>query len=207
MAWGCLYFDKWKTPLTRENNVAARDGSPWSVLMNFNRVILIGRLTRDPEVRTFGSGGKVAAFGFAVTNKKKNQQTGQWEDEPMFIDVDVFNKGEFGTLANIAEQFCRKGSLICLEGRLKLDSWDDKTTGQKRSKHKIVADAIQLLETRAEAEARQHRTTGQRSSSAPPSMAPPPDAGYSDSYPGHDEPSHPSGTTGASEGSGDDIPF
>jgi single-strand DNA-binding protein len=117
-------------------------------MANLNKVILIGRLTRDPEVRTFASGGKVAKIGFAVTNRKKNTQTGQWEDEPMFIDCEVFNRGEFGTLANLVEERCRKGSQICIEGRLHLDSWDDKTTGQKRQKHKIVVESVQLLDPR-----------------------------------------------------------
>jgi single-strand DNA-binding protein len=115
-------------------------------MANFNKVILIGRLTRDPECRTFGSGGKVAAFGFAVTNRKKNAQTGQWEDDPMFIDCSAFNWGDRGTLANIVETYCRKGSQVCIEGRLVFDQWDDKTTGQKRSKHKIVVEALQLLD-------------------------------------------------------------
>src|SRR5580692_10031877 len=122
-------------------------------MANLNKVILIGRLTRDPEMRTFGNGGKVAKIGFAVSNRKKNSQTGQWEEEPMFIDIEVYNRGETGTLANVVEQYCRKGSQICVEGRLHLDSWDDKTTGQKRQKHKIVADAIQLLDSRQGGEA------------------------------------------------------
>ena len=119
-------------------------------MANFNKVILIGRLTRDPETRTFSNGGKVAKFGFAVSNRKKNSQTGQWEDEPMFIDCEAFNRGETGTLANTIETYCKKGSLICIEGKLHLDQWDDKTTGQKRSKHKIVVDQMQLLERRGE---------------------------------------------------------
>jgi single-strand DNA-binding protein len=113
---------------------------------NFNKVILIGRLTRDPESRTFSNGGKVTNFGFAVTNRRKNTQTGQWEDEPMFIDCAAFNRGETGTLANTVEQYCRKGSQICIEGRLTLEQWDDKTTGQKRSKHKIIVEVMQLLD-------------------------------------------------------------
>src|SRR5262249_42227034 len=117
-----------------------------SSMANFNKVILIGRLTRDPECRTFGSGGKVAAFGFAVTNRKKNAQTGQWEDDPKFIDCSAFNWGDRGTLANVVETYCRKGSQVCIEGRLVFDQWDDKTTGQKRSKHKIVVEALQLLD-------------------------------------------------------------
>ena len=103
-------------------------------MANFNKVVLIGRLTRDPEARTFPSGGMVSKFGFAVTNRRKNGQTGQWEDEPMFIDVEVFNRG--------------KGSQVMVEGRLHLDQWDDKTTGQKRSKHKIVVENLQLLDPR-----------------------------------------------------------
>ncbi len=117
-------------------------------MANLNKVILIGRLTRDPEVRAFSNGGKVVKFGFAVTNRKKNTQTGQWEDEPMFIDCEAFNRGENGTLANIIEERCRKGSQICIEAHLHLDQWDDKTTGAKRSKHKLVVDTMQLLDRR-----------------------------------------------------------
>jgi single-strand DNA-binding protein len=115
-------------------------------MANLNKVILIGRLTRDPESRTFSTGGKVTKFGFAVTNRKKNSQTGQWEDEPMFIDCEAFNRGEFGKLADTIETYCKKGSQICIEGRLHLDQWDDKTTGQKRSKHKLVVETMQLLD-------------------------------------------------------------
>src|SRR4051794_8219873 len=117
-------------------------------MANLNKVILIGRLTRDPESRTFSTGGKVTKFGFAVTNRKKNSQTGQWEDEPMFIDCEAFNRGEFGKLADTIETYCKKGSQICIEGRLRLDQWDDKTTGQKRSKHMIVVESMQLLGSR-----------------------------------------------------------
>ena len=119
-------------------------------MANFNKVMLIGRLTRDPETRTFATGGKVAKIGFAVTNRKKNSQTGQWEDEPMFIDIDVFNRGEFGKLADLVQDRCRKGSQILVEGSLHLDQWEDKSGGGKRSKHKIVADSIQLLDARTD---------------------------------------------------------
>jgi single-strand DNA-binding protein len=118
-------------------------------MADVNKVILIGRLTRDPEVRTFGSGGRVANFGFAVGSRRKNQQTGQWEDgETMFIDCEAFNKGEFGHLADTVERFLRKGSQAYLEGRLRLDQWDDKATGAKRSKHKLAVDVMQMLDTR-----------------------------------------------------------
>ena len=116
-------------------------------MANVNKVILIGRLTRDPEVRTFSNGGKVAKFGFAVSNRKKNSQTGQWEDVPMFIDVEAYNRGEFGKQADLVEQYLTKGRQVYLEGRLELDQWDDKQTGQKRSKHKLVVENMQFLDS------------------------------------------------------------
>ena len=80
-------------------------------MANLNKVMLIGRLTRDVEVRSFSNGGKVAKFGFAVTSsRKKNQQTGKWEDEPCFLDVEVFNRGEFGKKADTAEQYLPRAS-------------------------------------------------------------------------------------------------
>jgi single-strand DNA-binding protein len=118
-------------------------------MADVNKVILIGRLTRDPESRTFSNGGKVAKFGFAVGSRRKNQQTGQWEDgETMFIDCEAFNRGDFGHLADRCEQSLRKGMQVYLEGRLKLETWDDKTSGQKRSKHALVVDNMQFLESR-----------------------------------------------------------
>jgi single-strand DNA-binding protein len=118
-------------------------------MADVNKVILIGRLTRDPETRTFQNGGKVAKFGFAVGSRRKNPQTGQWEDgDTMFIDCEAFNRGEFGHLADRVEQYLRKGNQVFLEGRLKLETWDDKTSGAKRSKHALVVDNMQFLEPR-----------------------------------------------------------
>ena len=162
-------------------------------MANLNKVILIGRLTRDPECRTFANGGKVAKFGFAVTNRKKNSQTGQWEDEPMFIDCEAFNRGETGTLANVIETYCRKGSQICIEGRLHLDQWDDKTTGQKRSKHKIVVDQMQLLDPKQDGQG-----AGAPRGAAPARNASPAPAGRGgDDYGGDEPPAN----------NGDEIPF
>jgi single-strand DNA-binding protein len=116
-------------------------------MANLNKVMLIGRLTRDPEVRTFSNGGKVAKFGFAVNNRKKNQQTGQWEDEPVFVDVEAFNRGENGKQADLVEQYLAKGRQVFIEGHLKLDQWTDKD-GQKRSRLLVVLDNMQFLEPR-----------------------------------------------------------
>src|SRR5262249_19763493 len=101
-------------------------------MANLNKVMLIGRLTRDPEVRTFASGGKVAAFGFAVNNRRKNQTTGQWEEDPVFLDLEAFNRGDTGRqLADQIEQYFRKGQQVFIEGHLKLDQWTAQD-GQKR---------------------------------------------------------------------------
>lgn len=118
-------------------------------MANLNKVMLIGRLTRDPEVRAFANGGKVAKFGFAVNNRRKNSSTGQWEDEPVFLDVEVFNRGEQGRQADLVEQSLRKGQQIFIEGHLQLDQWTAQD-GQKRSKLKVVIDNFQFLEPRSD---------------------------------------------------------
>lgn len=115
-------------------------------MANLNKVMLIGRLTRDPEVRVFTNGGKVAKFGFAVNNRKKNQQTGQWEDEPVFLDVEAFNRGDFGKQADLVEQYLRKGRQVFIEGHLRLDQWTSQD-GQKRSKLCVVVDNVQFLDS------------------------------------------------------------
>ena len=115
-------------------------------MANLNKVMLIGRLTRDPEIRAFSNGGKVAAFGFAVNNKKKDAQTGQWIDEPVFLDIEAFNRQTGRQLADMVEQYFRKGAQFYLEGHLRLDQWQDKNDGSKRSRLKIVLDDFQFFE-------------------------------------------------------------
>ncbi len=166
-------------------------------MAKFNKVILVGRLTRDPECRTFSTGGKVAKIGFAVTNSKKNTQTGQWEDVPMFIDCEAFNRGEFGKLADTIEKYCRKGSQILIEGSLHLDTWDDKTTGQKRQKHKIVVDAMQLLDARQDGQGGGYSQGGGYGQAKPTST-------YSNDDHYEDAPSAPPPSGG---GTNDEIPF
>ena len=126
----------------------------------YNKVILVGRLTRDVETRAFANGGMVAKFGFAVTNRSKNSQTGQWEDEPMFIDCEAFNRGEHGKLADHIRDFCRKGSQILIEGKLHLDTWQDKASGSNRSKHKITVEQMQLLDPKPQGGAPANRPAG-----------------------------------------------
>jgi single-strand DNA-binding protein len=139
-------------------------------MANLNKVMLIGRLTRDPEVRMFSNGGKVAKFGFAINNKRKDQQTGQYVDDPCFLEVEAFNRGEFGKKADLVEQYLHKGSQVFIEGHLKLDQWTAQD-GQKRSMVKVVLDNLEFLDTRGA-----DGGGAPRGSSAPPrrAEAPPP---------------------------------
>src|SRR5438034_5017109 len=91
-------------------------------MANLNKVMLIGRLTRDPEVRTFANGGKVAKIGFAVNNFKKDPQTGQRVEDAVFIDIDAFNR-ETRKLADLVEQYLHRGDRAYIEGNLVLDQW------------------------------------------------------------------------------------
>jgi single-strand DNA-binding protein len=157
-------------------------------MANLNKVMLIGRLTRDPEVRSFSTGGKVAMFGFAVNNRRKNTSTGEWEDEPVFLDMEAFNRGETGRpMADLVEQHFHKGHQFFIEGHLKLDQWTAQD-GQKRSRLKIIVDNFQFLEPRAEGAG---GAAGGRFSRGPaPTPAQKPMPGPAPSG-GFDEPPHP----------------
>jgi single-strand DNA-binding protein len=167
-------------------------------MANLNKVLLIGRLTRDPEVRTFANGGKVAKFGFAVNNRKKNQQTGQWEDEPVFLDVDVFNRGDSGRMADLVEQYLAKGRQVFIEGHLKMDNWTSQD-GQKRSKLSIVADNLQFLDAKGEGAGAPSggRGGGYAARGPAPAAAAPADDYAGDEVPQFSKPS----------GNDDDVPF
>ncbi len=115
---------------------------------NLNKVMLIGRLTRDPEVKTFSTGGKVANIGFAVNNRRKNQQSGQWEDVPVWVDLKAFNRETGRKLADLVEQHLHKGQQAYFEGHLVLEEWEGKTDGKKQSKMVVYVDDFQFLEKR-----------------------------------------------------------
>jgi len=111
---------------------------------NYNKVILMGNLTRDPEVRYTSSGTAIAKLGIAVNRYWRNQE-GQQQEETTFVDVDAFGKQ-----AETIGQYLKKGRPIMVEGRLKLDQWDDKQTGQKRSKLGVTLENFQFLDSRSE---------------------------------------------------------
>jgi single-strand DNA-binding protein len=127
-------------------------------MANLNKVMLIGRLTRDVEVRAFANGGKVAKFGFACTGeRKKNPDTGKYEDVPCFLDVEAYNRGEHGRAADLVEQYLAKGKQVFIEGHLVMDSWTAQD-GTKRNKLKVVVDNFQFLEQAPNGERRQSRS-------------------------------------------------
>src|SRR5438445_4821409 len=108
-------------------------------MAGYNKVILIGNLTRDPELRYTAQGVAIAKIGLAV-NRTWRTESGETKEDVTFIDVDAFRK-QAETLA----QYLKKGSPLMVEGRLKLDQWDDKQTGQKRSRLGVVLEGFQFL--------------------------------------------------------------
>ena len=108
-------------------------------MAGYNKVILIGNLTRDPELRYTSQGVAIAKLALAVNRTWRNE-AGETKEEVTFVDVDAFRR-QAETLA----QYLKKGSPLMVEGRLKLDQWDDKQTGQKRSRLGVVLEGFQFL--------------------------------------------------------------
>ena len=152
-------------------------------MASFNRVILMGNLTRDVEVRYLQNGMAVTDIGLAVNDRRKNQ-AGEWVEEATFVDVTLW-----GRTAEVAGEYLSKGSPILVEGRLKLDSWE--SDGQKRSKLKVVGERMQMVGGRGGGGGGGSRPDGQQS-----------DSNYS-------EPAPAAATAPAAGGgtSSDDIPF
>ena len=115
-------------------------------MSSLNKVMLIGNLTRDPEMRVTPQGTAICQFGLAV-NREFKTATGEKREEVCFVDVEAWGK-----TAEVISKYCAKGKQLVIEGRLKFDPWEDKATGQKRSKLKVVLDNFQFL-GRAEAPA------------------------------------------------------
>ena len=111
-------------------------------MANLNKVMLIGNLTRDPEVRYTPKGTAVAELGLAI-NRYFTAENGEKREETTFVDVTLW-----GRQAEVAGEYLKKGRPVFIEGRLQLDSWDDKQTGQKRNKLKVVGEGLQLLGSR-----------------------------------------------------------
>jgi single-strand DNA-binding protein len=160
-------------------------------MASHNRVILLGNLTRDPELRYLASGTAVTDVTVAVNDRYKNA-SGEWIEEATFVDVTLWAR-----TAEVAGEYLSKGSPVFIEGRLKTDSWEDKQTGQKRSTLKVVCERMQLIGARGQGKAEgggprpAARQTAQNNAY---SQSAPPDEAFVDA-----SPAEPSG--------GDDIPF
>jgi single-strand DNA-binding protein len=111
-------------------------------MASFNKVMLLGNCTRDPEVKYTPKGSAVADLGLAV-NRYYTTDGGEKREETTFVDVTMW-----GRQAEIAGEYLKKGRPVFIEGRLQLDTWDDKQTGQKRSKMRVVCESFQLLGSR-----------------------------------------------------------
>jgi len=151
-------------------------------MASFNRVILVGNLTRDVEVKYLQSGTAVTDIGIAVNDRRKNQQ-GEWIEETTFVDVTLWARQ-----AEVAGEYLSKGSPVLIEGRLKLDQWE--TDGKKQSKLRVVGERMQMLGGRGGGGGRgPQRDESEYSQPTGDGYTPPSSAG-------------PSGG-----GGGDDIPF
>ena len=138
-------------------------------MANLNRVLLIGNLTRDPELRYTPKGTAVTEIGLAV-NRIYSGEDGEKKEETTFVDVTLWARQ-----AEIAGQYLRKGRPVFIEGRLQLDTWDDKQTGQKRSRLRVVAENLQLLGSRQESEGSSSFSSSSPAPRRGPSVpAPPP---------------------------------
>ena len=152
-------------------------------MASFNKVILLGNLTRDPEIRYTPKGSAVCDLGLAV-NRQYTLDNGEKREEVTYVDVVLWAR-----LAEIAGEYLKKGRPVFIEGRLQLDTWDDKQSGQKRSKLRVIGETMQLLGSRpAGTEAGDNdraSRSGARAATPPPKPA----------------------TAGAAESNEDEIPF
>jgi single-strand DNA-binding protein len=157
-------------------------------MASYNRVILVGNLTRDPELRYTPTGTPVCDVGLAVNDRYKNPN-GEWVEQTTFVDVTLWSRP-----AEVAGEYLNKGSPVLIEGRLKLDSWEGKD-GEKRSKLRVVCERMQMLGGKSggggpveggSRPAPRSQPQPQYSPSAPPRddfEAPPPDAPPADDIP------------------------
>ena len=113
--------------------------------MSINKVLISGNLTRNAELRATSSGMSILSFGVAVNDRRKNSQTGEWENYPNYIDCTIF-----GRRADALAQYLTKGLKVTIEGKLHYSSWEDRNGGGKRSKLDVTVDEIELMSSRSE---------------------------------------------------------
>lgn len=130
--------------------------------MSINRVVISGNITRDAELRQTASGMAVLGFSVAVNDRRKNQQTGEWEDYPNYIDCSMF-----GTRAEKIAPYLSKGTKVAIAGKLRWSQWE--RDGQKRSKIEVIVDEIEFMASRGDG---QHAAAPQTAPAPPPYQPP-----------------------------------
>src|SRR3954471_21651516 len=158
-------FSGCSSPMLRRQKPPSQPKTKRAPMASFNRVILAGNLTRDPELRYTPKGTAIAKIGLAINRTWKNE-AGETKEEVTFLDIDAFARQ-----AETIGQYLKKGRPILVEGRLRLDTWDDKQTNQKRSRLGVVLESFQFMDSRPEGA---QGNGGQRPARA---VAPPPEAG------------------------------
>ncbi len=146
-------------------------------MANLNRVLLIGNLTRDPELRVTPKGSSICQFGLAV-NRTFKDASGQQREETTFVDIEAW-----GRQGEVISKYCTKGRPLFVEGRLRFDSWEDKNTGQKRSRLSVVLENFQFIGGRGDEQGGGGPSGGGDSaprSSTPPARQPAPPAAAED---------------------------
>ncbi|MCD4726935.1 MAG: single-stranded DNA-binding protein [Pirellulales bacterium] len=159
-------------------------------MASYNRVVLMGNLTRDPEIRYLQSGTAVSDIGVAVNDKRKNA-SGEWVEETTFVEVTLWAR-----TAEVAGEYLSKGSPVLIEGRLKYEAWETQD-GQKRSKLKVVGERMQMLGSRGQG----------GSGGGGPRPAARQDSQYSQQAPSDNFGDAPSSDQSSDQSSGDEIPF
>lgn len=163
--------------------------------MSINRVIISGNLTRDPELRSTAGGTSVLGFGVAVNDRRKNQQTGEWEDYPNFIDCTMF-----GARADALNKYLSKGTKVTIEGKLRWSQWE--RDGQKRSKIEVIVDELEFMSSRnSDAQYSSGQSYGQ------PSYQPAPQASYQSAPQAGYQPQSAPTIDASSSVYDEDIPF
>ena len=163
-------------------------------IMSINRVHISGNLTRDPELRQTGGGTQVLSFGVAVNDRRRNPQTGEWEDYPNFIDCTMF-----GARAEALSRYLSKGTKVAIEGKLRWSQWE--RDGQKRSKIEVIVDELEFMTSRNDGSGQRQYAPAQANQYAPAQNQ------YGSAQPQYSQPNPASSIDASSSVYDEDIPF
>ena len=162
--------------------------------MSINRVLISGNLTRDPELRQTGGGTQVLSFVVAVNDRRRNPQTGEWEDYPNFIDCTMF-----GARAEALSRYLSKGTKVAIEGKLRWSQWE--RDGQKRSKIEVIVDELEFMTSRNDGSGQRQYAPAQANQYAPAQNQ------YGSAQPQYSQPNPASSIDASSSVYDEDIPF